>query len=301
MKREFLLDKFAGSILSAALGDALGASFHPGAEDKLRYTDDTVMMTAIAEILIELDGKINPEELAWRFVEKYEEEPWREYGPGPPKIFKLIKRGMGPLELDRKIYHGGSYGNGAAMRIAPVGLFFYDNLDGLRCAVEEACKPTHNHPLAVEGALLEAAAVAKAVALDPGTEVDRRDFVEYLSSIASEEVYLRKLRKLAGLLEAEPPRRRVVKELGNSVEAFNSVPTAIYCYLKEQDPIKSIRAAIRLGGDTDTIACMAGAIAGAHRGAEALPEAELSRLENAAYIRGLSEKLWEVKLGGSGI
>lgn len=284
-------------MLASALGDALGASFYRWNRDELRYTDDSAMALAIAEHLIELGGRIDSEKLAWKFVETYEKEPWRGYGPGPPRIFKLIKRGMGPLELDKRLYPGGSYGNGAAMRIAPVGLFFYDDFDELRLAVVEACKPTHNHPLAVEGALLEAASVARAVKLDPMKEVDRFDFIDYLESLTSSEVYLRKLKRLGELLEEEHSRREVVKNLGNSVEAFNSVPTAIYCYLREQDPVKAIQAAINLRGDMDTIACMAAAIAGAHRGLEAIPERDLARLENAAYIRGLAERLVEIKLG----
>jgi ADP-ribosylglycohydrolase len=56
------------------------------------------------------------------------------------------------------------------------------------------------------------------------------------------------------------------------VEAHNSVPTAIYCYLAEQDPARVIKKAISLEGDRDTIACMAAAIAGAYKGAESFPK-----------------------------
>jgi len=291
-----LLSKFSGSMLAAALGDSLGASFYRGHGDFLRYTDDTAMMIVIAEALIENNGKLDASDLAWRFVEAYEKEPWRGYGPGPPRIFKLIKRGDGPLELDKKLYPGGSFGNGGAMRITPIGLLFYDDFDELRNAVADACKPTHNHPLAIEGALLEAASIAKAVRLEPLSEIDSRDFVEELmSEVAESEIYLEKLKRIPSLLESNASRKQIVKSLGNSVEAFNSVPTAIYCYLREQDPLSSIRLAISIGGDIDTISCMAAAIAGAHKGFEALPRRELKVLENAEYIKHLAEKLYEVK------
>ena len=297
MNKIDLLSKFSGSMLAAALGDALGASFYRGFTNVLKYTDDAAMMLVIAEVLIEDEGKIDSSKLAWKFVEAYEKEPWRGYGPGPPRIFKLIKRGEGPLELDKKLYPGGSFGNGGAMRIAPIGLMFYDDFNELKHAVIQSCKPTHNHDLAIEGALIQAASVAEAVKLDSIKNVDPQDFVEKLLSNAVEsEIYAEKLRKIPKLLETKTSRKRVVKALGNSVEAFNSVPTAIYCYLREQDPLGSIKLAISLGGDIDTISCMAGAIAGAHRGVEALPKRELKMLENAEYIKHLAEKLYEIKL-----
>jgi len=297
MRPQELCSKFVGSMLSAALGDSMGASLHVrGNRELLKYTDDTAMMIAIAEALIESDGKINPQKLAWKFIEKYDQEPWRGYGPGPPKIFKLIKKGMGPLELDRKLYPGGSYGNGAAMRIAPIGLFFHDDFQALKAAVKTSCKPTHNHPLAVEGAMLEAFSVSKAVRTAANQVIDPVEFVEQLIVISSSEIYQYKLKAVMKLVQRETSRREIVKELGNGVESFNSVPTAIYCYLRKQDPLETIRFAISLRGDVDTIACMAGAIAGAHKGWEVLPGDLLKKLENREYIENLAKKLCELKL-----
>lgn len=292
-------EKFSGCMLSAALGDALGAS-RGHASGQLRYTDDTAMMIALAEHLVENRGELDPVKLAWRFLEAYEAEPWRGYGPGPPRIFRLIRRGEGPLELDKRLYPGGSFGNGGAMRIAPVGLLYHADLGRLAGAVRAACKPTHNHPLAVEGALLEAYSIALAVRLDPGEEADPRGFIERLLELPVSEIYQSKLRRVPSLIGAGAGGREVVRALGNTVEAYNSVPTAIYCYLAEQDPVATIRRAISLGGDRDTIACMAAAIAGAHRGVGSLPEGLLERLENAGRIRRLAERLYEVwiKMGG---
>jgi len=291
-----LAGKFVGAMLAAALGDSMGAGLRRGRDRILRYTDDTAMMIVIAELLIEDRGELDAAKLALRFAEAYEREPWRGYGPGPPRIFMMIKRGEGPLELDKKLYPGGSFGNGAAMRVTPIGLLFHDDLDRLRRAVSESCKPTHNHPLAVEGALIEAASIAKAVKLDPAARVDAKDFIEELvEELDISEKYREKLEKIPRLIESDAGRRVVVELLGNGVEALNSVPTAVYCYLREQDPMRSIRAAMSLGGDVDTISCMAAAIAGAHKGVEAIPGEELERLENAEYIRRLAVDLYRVK------
>jgi poly(ADP-ribose) glycohydrolase ARH3 len=293
-----LVEKFSGCMLSAALGDALGAGAVAGAE--LRYTDDTAMMIALAEHLLENCGEVDSVKLAWKFLEAYEVEPWRGYGPGPPRIFKMIRRGEGPLELDKRLYPGGSLGNGGAMRIAPVGLFYHDDLPKLEEAVKASCRPTHNHPLAIEGALLEAYSIAIAVRLDLGESANPREFIERLAALPLSEVYRLKLKLIPRLIESRADGREVVRALGNMVEAHNSVPTAIYCYLAEQDPIRVIRRAISLGGDRDTITCMAMAIAGAHRGVESFPEDLLGKLENSGRIRLLAQNLYQLWLRARG-
>ncbi|HDD39758.1 MAG TPA: hypothetical protein ENG21_00715 [Nitrososphaeria archaeon] len=298
MPQNELLSKFIGSMLAAALGDSMGAAFYKRSRDgMLRYTDDTAMMIALAESMIENKGAIDPIKLAWKFVEIYEKEPWRGYGPGPPRIFRLIRRGEGPLELDKRFYPGGSYGNGAAMRVAPVGLFFHDDIEKLKVAVEASCKPTHSNLLGIEGAFIEALSVAEALKIRRDEEADPKDFIEKLIPLASTDIYRRKLMKIPELVQ-DGDLSKAVRELGNGVEAFNSVPTAIYCYLRGGEPLKAIELAIRLGGDRDTIACMAGAIAGAHRGSESLPHDLLKRLENREYIMQLAKKLYELKFGG---
>ncbi len=291
-----LHNKFSGCMLSAALGDALGASFYVHRAGVLRYTDDTAMMIALAEHIIENRGRVDPKKLAWKFVEAYEREPWRGYGPGPPRIFRLIRRGEGPLELDRRLYPGGSFGNGGAMRIAPIGLYYHDKIMDLEEVVKRSCKPTHNHPFAIEGALLEAASIAMVVKVDSRSEVNPVEFVEKLIDLPLSDVYRRKLKLIPKLIESDADRRTIVKTLGNTVEAHNSVPAAVYCYLREQDPLRTISRAISLGGDRDTIACMAAAIAGAHRGLKMVPAEYLDRLENYERIRALAEKLCSLKL-----
>lgn len=280
-------------MLTAALGDALGAHWRKRG-GILRYTDDTAMTIALAESIIER-GRVDPIHVAEKFIEHYEKEPWRGYGPGPPRIFRIMRRKGVRLELDKLFYPGGSYGNGAAMRITPVALFYYDNLTLLRKAVEASCKPTHSNPLAIEGAYLEAAAIALALKINSDQKTDTKRFIEALRREAHSKIYMEKLKLMESLLLREISRDEVIENLGNSVEAFNSVPAAIYSYLREQYPVETIEYAISLGGDTDTIACMAGAIAGVHKGAETIPLDLLERLENRERIERLAEKLWKLK------
>ena len=86
-----------------------------------------------------------------------------------------------------------------------------------------------------------------------------------------------------------------MQELGHGIEAFNSVPTAIFSFLVHPEDFSStIIYAVSLGGDTDTIASMAGAISGAHLGIDALPLEWLDHLENRNYISDLATRLWEL-------
>jgi len=287
-----MLSKFVGSLIGLAVGDSLGArreGLPPGdAEGEIsRYTDDTAMAIGVAESLIECRG-LDPEHMARRFVENYRREPWRGYGPGPPMIFEMIRRGGRWDEaLDRKLYPGGSFGNGSAMRVAPIGLFYFDDPEGLRDAAYMSSVITHSHPLALEGAALEAYAVALALR-------DEERFLEELIGFARSEVYRRKLELVGELLPGRGDRRKVVERLGNGVEAFNSVPTAIYCFLSSSSFEDSLTYAVSLGGDADTIGAMCGAIAGARWGVEAIPGRWRERLENRSYIEGLAKGLWNL-------
>ena len=301
--------KFLGSLLGAAIGDAVGASregrgmasqreIQALASDRspLRYTDDTHMTIGVAESLVECEG-FDAAHMAGCFVRNYQAEPWRGYGPGPPRVFRLMENGVPWNEAAAQIYPGGSFGNGAAMRVAPIGLFFWNRQEELREAAQESSLITHSHPLGVEGAVLQAAAVAHALAQDPSRPLDTSLFASHLLELASEDIYRAKIAQLDTLLKSADDRPLVVRQLGNGIEAFNSVPTAIFSFLAHpRDFPSAVLYAVSLGGDTDTIASMAGAIAGAYPGIDGLPVDWQGRLENRDYISGLGDRLWEASL-----
>ena len=92
------LSKFIGSMVGVAVGDSLGARFEGtfGIQEVKeigpRYTDDTAMTIGVAESLIEHKG-FNYWHMAERFIQNYEREPWRRYGSGPPRIFRMMQSG----------------------------------------------------------------------------------------------------------------------------------------------------------------------------------------------------------------
>ena len=298
-----LRSKFVGCLVGSAVGDALGSSLEGLRIPELkieegfsgRWTDDTHMMIGVAESLIEKEG-FDGSHMAQTFIRNYEREPWRGYAYGPPRVFKWIRSGVAWNEAARRLFGGaGSYGNGAAMRVAPVGILYNDDPERLRSVAYGQSQITHAHELGREGAALQAYAVALAVNVDRSSELETSAFLGELKDFTRSEVYRRKLEAAEKLL-SKKDRLSVVRELGNGVEAQNSVPTAIYCFLCNlQSFEESLIYAISLGGDTDTIGAMTGAISGAYHGVEVIPERLKAGLERRAYIEGLAEKLWQIK------
>ena len=145
-----------------------------------------------------------------------------------------------------------------------------------------------------EGAALQACAVALALNTPSEEDIDREDFLLKLQNFIQNQLYKEKVAQIRELL-GEQDKARVVAMLGNGIEAPRSVPTAIYCFLKQPKSYKdTVTYAISLGGDTDTIAAMAGAISGAYLGIEAIPQEWRVKLENRDYIEALAEKLWQI-------
>lgn len=303
-----LKSKFLGCLIGTAIGDALGARREgrgmSRSEDivslaekleQLIYTDDTHMTIGIAESLIERKG-FDGEHMAQTFTKNYEAEPWRGYGPGPPRIFGMIKSGEAWYSAANRLYRGGSFGNGSAMRVAPVGLLYSRDLEKLREIACQSSYITHSHELGKEGAALQACAVALALNTPSDEDIDRETFLSRLQNSVQDQLYKEKIAQIRELI-GEQDKARVVAVLGNGIEAPRSVPTTIYCFLRQPQSYKdTVIYAISLGGDTDTIAAMAGAISGAYLGIEAIPSEWRAKLENREYIETLAEKLWHIAI-----
>ncbi|MEW6110222.1 MAG: ADP-ribosylglycohydrolase family protein [Nitrospirota bacterium] len=298
------IERFKGSILGLALGDSAGAPFegscHALRDDfekylpgVLRYTDDTEMAIGVAESLA-ASGGLKPDDMAARFAGNY--NPFRGYGPATAAILNMIQSGVRWSEANTRVFREGSFGNGAAMRAAPLGLFYHDDRESLREAVEVASSITHSHPLGKEGAVILAYAVS--IIIESNGEFKKNRFLDRIIEFTVSNEYAEKLDSVKDLLTRDS-FEDVIKMLGNSVLALESVPTSVYAFLKYgEDFKKTIGFCISLGGDTDTIGAMAGALSGCLIGALSLPEEWLLRLEDTEkgrrYISRISERLYEV-------
>lgn len=307
MNRDDLRDKYRGALLGVAVGDVLGADFefrgpisrndleaHLGSSTLLDYTDDTHMTLGLAESLIECSGFDGPH-LAARFAKRYFAEPWRGYGASPPRIFRMLRDGA-PWDVPARTLfgEGGSFGNGAAMRVAPAALFAFPDLDAVADMARQASLVTHTHPLGVEGAILQACAVAYLLAQRPDVPLEATALIGRVRGLLTGHEYQRALDDILALLpDAEPGA--VASRLGNDVVAHRSVPAAVYAFLHSPTSfVGTVTYAISLGGDTDTIAAMAGALSGAYLGERAIPDTLLHRTEGVAELRALADQLFEI-------
>lgn len=293
-------NKIAGSVLALAMGDALGAAHEGGPLEQIvwhiigrhggrwRWTDDTQMSIDVIESLIEW-GEVRQDDLAGRFARSYR---WsRGYGPGAAKILKKIANGMPWDQANRSVYKDGSFGNGAAMRAAPIGLFFARaSMDAMTEATRKISQITHTHPLGIEGATLIAATAAMAY-----LDTDSEQILRGLDPLGKSPVFREKLHTAGSWLQDSTPSSpdKVRSELGNGIAAASSCVTAIYCALAHRNhPFEELLAFVRrLGGDVDTIGAMSGAIWGATNGADALPKDLLLQVERNKYLAHLATAL----------
>jgi poly(ADP-ribose) glycohydrolase ARH3 len=299
-----------GSLLGLFCGDALGMPYETQPPEAIperlemeearlgrgTYTDDTQMAIAVCESLLRSDG-VDEDDLATAIADAF--DPDRGYGPGTTTVVRLWGEGVPHAEAALRLFGGeGSSGNGAAMRVAPVGLRFFR--DPERCAAEARRQAllTHAHPLGVDGAAAQAAAVAAAVrgedhlaaARAAVTTADLRGRLDAAAELAGRG-------GPEGSGRARPPQRwppaapaEAAAILGATVAAHESVPAALLA-ATAPDFEAALTFAVRCGGDTDTVAAMAGAVAGARFGVEAIPARWLDALEDGEKGRSYVERL----------
>jgi poly(ADP-ribose) glycohydrolase ARH3 len=183
------------------------------------------------------------------------------------------------------------------MRVAPIGLVFAHDLGRVAEQAVASARPTHRHPLGIEGARLLALAVALAA---QGPPLDRSAFYDELARECREEEFLWQLRAACKMRS-----RHSLAFLGSSLPAHRSVVTAIACFTTSPNSFeRCVEKAIGLGDDTDTLAAMAGALCGAHLGVEGIPARWGEQLENGpkgrAYLQTLADGLRQRHVSLSG-
>lgn len=183
------------------------------------------------------------------------------------------------------------------MRAGPVGLFFHEDLDRVWEEAGKSAVVTHRHPLGVEGAQLLATAVAIAARGEAG-DADRLWGGLYDRATLDEYQWLL---RTASRLTA----RDGLGLLESGMAAHRSVVTSITCFAIAPDSyVTALGRALALGGDTDTLMAMTGAISGAHLGSAGVPGHLAGMLEEGekgrTYIEGLAKRLagtWRRRMG----
>jgi poly(ADP-ribose) glycohydrolase ARH3 len=309
-----LNDQFAGALLGLMTGDALGRSAKGHTPEELLereesgggriemiggfYTEDTEMMIGVAETLI-AEGEIDQQALARRLGENL--DPMRGHNPGELEVLYCLQQVVDWRDANRAVFEEGSFGIGGAPRAAPVGLYYHDDLDALIEAAAAAAEVTHAHPLGMAGAVTVALGVALSV-----QRATPRDLFASLQDLLAAHGYKDFLPYLGGLpdlLDSWPSPPQVVAKLGgNALTVQNCVPAGLYSVLRHPESFeKAVGFAVLLGGDADSIGAIAGALAGAYHGVNAIPAAWTRRLENEDrgrdFVIDLAGQLYRAREG----
>lgn len=275
------------------MGDAFGERFFlpPGIAEGLiaeraeprapwEYTDDTMMALSVVSVLGR-HGHIDQTALAGSFARHYDYT--RGYGPAMHRVLLGIGDGGEWRDLAGSLFEGqGSYGNGGAMRVAPLGAYFADDL---HTVVEEAARSaeiTHLHDEAIAGSIAVAVAAAHACRLrDAGNRPSHDQFLDLLLPFIPESEVRSKVRR-AREMGADASPGFAVAVLGNGVlvSAQDTVPYALWCAAQWLDNYEeALWLTVGGLGDRDTTCAIAGGIVAAYTGTEGIPARWLAARE----------------------
>jgi ADP-ribosylglycohydrolase len=304
-----LSERFCGCLLGLAVGDALGMPVEALTRDDIRasvgevremtapaadhfhcglapgqYTDDTEQTLILADSIIDA-GFFDVERFAAKLAE------WGRCWTLDPGLNRGVgwtsMTAIGELLRDRPWREAGlaTPTCGSAMRAAPIGLVYHCNLDLVARYADLQSLPTHSAAAARAGAVAVAAGVA--LSLLGFAPVKVLEMAATLTERIDRD-FARRLLVVEELLELDPAK--ALEEIGTSPMVGETVPAAFFCHLK-LEPEEALIAAASNGGDTDSIASIAGALAGASRGSGWIPERWLSHLEERERIERVARDL----------
>jgi poly(ADP-ribose) glycohydrolase ARH3 len=298
-----LRDRARGAMIGTLIGDALGRPFEGtplgdlarlsrALDHRVRtpaawsHTDDGEMTLNLAQSIVEAGGVVED-----RVLERLTEgaDLARGYGKGTRAAFRVWRAQRSSRESAYAAWPEGSRGNGASVRVAPVAIFHVEAThDELCAAARRSALPTHAHLEAIAGAVVTALAIQTALrggdrsaVLAAAREGASTDFAGRLDHVT----------ELRGASHDTAAR-----SIGHGVEAIESVPAALWAFAESTCFADTVAGAVRLGGDTDSIGAIAGAVAGACYGASNVPREWRAALEPGAST--LAESLADRLLAG---
>ena len=235
------------------------------------WTDDTAMTLEIVANLREFD-EIDPDALARGFARRYTAQPNRGYGGAMFELLPAIGAGDWRVEAPKLFEGTGSFGNGAAMRAAPIGAYFADDPERVAEQARRSARVTHAHPEGVAGAVAVAMAacfMARARDLDADEELDL--IGEVLPYLPDSEVRLR-LTQAQNMDDATSEQVAEVLGSGQAVTAMDTVPFCLWCAHHEGAYFEEALWHTVAGlGDRDTTCAIVGGIVGARVGVAGIP------------------------------
>jgi ADP-ribosylglycohydrolase len=246
------------------------------------HTDDTEMAISIVAVL-KSHGHIHHDALSKRFVRRFERDPDRGYGKMTRVQLRENLAGE-PWQITSPRAFGGqgSMGNGGAMRAAPLGAYFANDLDQLTKEAQSSSVITHIHPEGIAGTVATSLAAAAAWQLrEEAPSVRPRKFFETILRNTRESEVRRKIvqaSELPGDISPEQAARALGR--GDLVTAPDTVPFCLWVAAYHLDSyVEALATAIRVGGDCDTNAAIVGGIVALGAGRDHIPEDWLNARE----------------------
>ncbi|MFD5749352.1 ADP-ribosylglycohydrolase family protein [Streptomyces sp. NPDC127033] len=281
------------SLEGLALGDAFGERWFPLFRDRDRaseeiaarvtpqelewpWTDDTAMALALHRVLEE-HGAVEQDRLALAFARTYAADSGRNYGSGMHVLLPaLLDRPQDWRTLAPGLFEGGSLGNGAAMRVAPLGARFAGDLGHVARQAVLSAEVTHAHPQGVAGAV----AVAVAAALSVRCELT----VAAVARATPEGSVRDGLARAAELpFTTEPRKAADLLGSGLRIRADDTVPFAVWTAARHRDDLAAALWATAEGfGDSDTTCAITAGIVAARTGTGSVPAQWRERREPLA-------------------
>ncbi|MBW3598894.1 MAG: ADP-ribosylglycohydrolase family protein [Planctomycetes bacterium] len=289
------MDRARLSLDGLSVGDAFGETFfyressvvwaiHQRQTDSppWRWTDDTATAISIVETLAE-HGRIDQDALAERMAQRYALEPWRGYGAAAQQILADIGEGASWRAVSSAAFGGeGSMGNGSAMRVAPVGAYFSDDLESVVENARLSAEVTHYHPDGRAGAIAVAVAAAMAWRLrESQQEKRRRELLQAVLDLTPAGSTHDGLQKAAAL-PVNADVETAIQTLGNgsNILCLDTVPFCIWCAAGRLDNFEEAMWTTVSGlGDRDTTCAIVGGIVSLSAGRESIPPSWLSARE----------------------
>lgn len=297
-------DDAHGALLGLACGDALGRPVEFMSVDQIRethgrvtemlangthgqaagtITDDTEMALCIARSLVEREA-FAPSDVADRFVEWYESGPF-DIGLMTADAIRNLQDGLPWDEAGHRVWQarpeGSNAGNGSVMRCVPYALAFVDDEVSLDRASRRSSAITHADPRCTAGCAVLNRTVAGLVRGDDdplAAALDATDVPDELRSA------------LTPVARGERP-----DPLRSTGYVVHTLQTALWLGLTAESAEEAVVDAVALGEDTDTVAAVTGAVAGARFGAASLPERWLEEVPEREELASLATTLYETE------
>lgn len=266
----------AKSLKGTSIGDAFGESFF-GETDKIQhhiqkrtipetsweFTDDTVMAIAVYKQL-EMNNEINQDQLAKAFAKNHKLDVNRGYGATARRILREIGEGGNWKEIAQSVFEGmGSMGNGASMRVSPIGAFYFDDLKRVKELAIRSAEITHSNLEGITGAV----AVALGTAIATQLKIDNKEISpnEFISRIAEELPDTDTTSKIKKSISIPYSYNiETVKSIlgnGSKIMVQDTVPFSIWCSAHNLTNFEeAIWKAVSILGDRDTICAIVGGI-----------------------------------------